>query len=135
LSFQRHYPRVQLAIAEIYRRQERHGRELATLRSLADGYPPGETPSDLLYLQGLALKDLKRYRPAADMLTVAVRQGEPTAEMIFHLAEAQWLGGDPVNARLTVRRALEQDPSHAPSQSLHAQLVALQQKRGSGYRL
>ena len=68
LSYQSHYPRVQLATADIYSRQKRHARALATLRTLADGYPSGETPPQVLMLQGLALKELGRYEAAAKCL-------------------------------------------------------------------
>ena len=136
LSLQRHYPRVQLVIADIYRGQGRHGRELATLRTLADGYSPEELPRDVVYLQGLALKGLKRYDMATAMLDKAARQGQPSAEILFQLAEAQYLAGDPANARLTVQRALAQDPNHVPSRSLRTQLVASQQRiPGVDYRL
>lgn len=128
LSYQDHYPRVQLAIAETYRTEGRYGRALATLRSLADGYATGETPAYVLYLQGRTLKDLGRYDAAIEQLAAAAKQGEPTPELLFHLAEAQLLAGDPVNARLTVQAALQREPGHGPSRALHDQIATLQRR-------
>jgi tetratricopeptide (TPR) repeat protein len=126
LSFQPHYPRVQLAVADIYRQQHRYARELATLRTLADGYAADELPAQVLYQQGVALKKLRRYDAAIESLAAAESGIRPQSDVLFHLAEAQWLAGDPVNARLTVSRSLALDPNHASSLALHTQLVAAQ---------
>ena len=135
LSYQEHYPSVQLAIAEIYRRQGRHGRELATLRTLSDGYPPGETPPEVLYQEGLALKELRRYQAAANLLASAAEQGEPNSELLYHLAESQWLAGDPANARLTLRSALERSNASPPDQRVVTELLSLQRRLSDTSRL
>lgn len=126
LSYQEHYPRVQLAIAETYQRQGRHARALATLRSLADGYPVDEVPPDVLLLQGIALKELKRYEAAVETLSNAARRGDPSPDLLFHLAECQMLAGDPINARVTVESALAKAPQHGPSLALEQHLRSLQ---------
>jgi Flp pilus assembly protein TadD len=135
LSYQEHYPSVQLAIAAIYRRQGRHSRELATLRSLADGYPPGEMPHRVQYLEGLALKELRRYQAAADVLASAAARGEVSSELLYHLAESQWLAGDPVNARLTLQSALQQSQHEPAGQQTAAALLALQRKLSETSRM
>jgi tetratricopeptide (TPR) repeat protein len=128
LSYQEHFPQVQLAIAETYRAQGRHGRALATLRALSDGYPAGETPQYVLFLQGVTLKDLERYEAAVERLTAAASRGEPSADLLYHLAEARLRTGDPVNARLAVQSALTRDPNHAPSQALQEQIASLERR-------
>ncbi len=85
--------RLRLALADIYRRQARPRRALSVLQTLADQYEHGHEPQQLLYLQGLALKDLKRYDDAAEALSLASRQGPPSADMMYELAETQLLAG------------------------------------------
>jgi len=126
LSYKEHYPRVQLAIAQTYRHQGRHARALATLRSLADGYPVDEVPPDVLFLQGIALKELKRYEAAVETLGDATKQGEPSPDLLFHLAESQLLAGDPINAQVTIDAALAKTPQHRPSVALDQHLRSIQ---------
>jgi tetratricopeptide (TPR) repeat protein len=136
LSYQSHYPRAQLAAAEIYGRQKRPARALATLRTLADGYPSGETPPQVLMLQGLALKELGRYEAAAEMLASAAKQqAPPSTEILAYLAETQWLAGDAANARLTLQTALSQSSQEQVAEPLTAQLLTLQRKLTGDVRL
>jgi tetratricopeptide (TPR) repeat protein len=128
LSFQEHSPRVQLAIAETYRAEGRYGRALAPLRTLADGYPGGEAPQYVVFLQGLTLKDLERYDAAVERLALAASHGEPSADLLYHLADARLRTGDPVNARLAIQAALAKDPQHAPSRTLHEQIASLERR-------
>lgn len=134
-SQQTHYPRVQLATAEIYSRQKRPARALATLRALADGYPSGETPQQVVALQGLALKDLGRYDAAVEMLAAAARQGPASTELLVQLAETQWLAGDAANARLTLQAARAQSSQEPQAVPLTAQADALQRKLSGDLRL
>jgi tetratricopeptide (TPR) repeat protein len=135
LSYQPQYPRVQLATAEIYTYQQRHARALATLRTLADGYPSGETPPQVMLLEGLALKSLGRYEAAADVLATAAKQAVPSAELLLHLAETQWLAGDAANARLTLQTAIAQSSQEPVAESLTAQLQTLREKLSGNVRL
>jgi tetratricopeptide (TPR) repeat protein len=128
MSLQSHYPHVQLAVADIYRSAGRPARALATLRTLADEYPPCEIPQQVLLLQGLALKELHRYEASAKLLADAARQGEPSSQLLLHLAETQWMAGDPVNARLTVQAALGQPPTSENNQAVTADLLSLQRR-------
>jgi tetratricopeptide (TPR) repeat protein len=134
ISLQAHYPHVQLAVADIYRQQRRPGRALATLRSLADGYPPGETPVQVLFWQGVALKELQRYDAATEMLADVARRTEPGPELLLHLAEAQWLAGDPINAQLTVQAALRRIPPADQNHPVTANLQSLQRRLASRSR-
>ncbi len=127
LSHQSHYPRVQLAAADLYARQKRPARALATLRTLADGYPSGETPQEVFVLQGLALKELGRYEAAAETLALAANQAAPSTELLLRLAEAQWLAGDAGHARLTLQSAITQSSNEPVADAVLAQLNTLKQ--------
>jgi tetratricopeptide (TPR) repeat protein len=128
LGYVPHYPRVQLALGETYRDQKRYTRALATLRALSEGYPVGEVPPQVTFLQGLTLKDLGRHDAAADCLAALAKQGQPSAELLYHLADSQMQAGDDVNARLTVQSALALAPEQGPSRALYEQLQVLQRR-------
>ena len=128
LSYEGHCPHVQLALAEIYREMNRPRRALSTLETLAEHYPPDEVPPALLLEQGLALKTLGRHGRAVEVLAQAVQQGQPSADLLFHLADAQLTVGDDANARLAVLAALAQQPSHEPSRELMARIEQRQQQ-------
>jgi tetratricopeptide (TPR) repeat protein len=126
LSYQEHYPRVQLAVAAAYQQQARYRRMLSTLRNLADGYPAGAVPARVRFLEGLAQKELGRYEAANEAFLAAARQGEPWPELWYELAESRLLMGDTANARIAARAALTMAPQHVPSQQLLARLDTLQ---------
>jgi tetratricopeptide (TPR) repeat protein len=128
LSYVDHCPHVQLALASIYREQNRPRRALSTLDSLAEQYPPDGRPQDLLIEQGLALKALGRHENAVSLLAQAVQRGNPSTELLFHLAEAQLLAGDMTNARLALVAALAQEPTHGPSNQLRGKIDEQQQR-------
>jgi tetratricopeptide (TPR) repeat protein len=118
LSYSPRYPRVQLAIAESYRKQGRPGRALAALRNLADGYPEGEVPAQVWFLEGLAQKELGRYDGAISSFTAAIQKSPHSPELLFQLAETHLLMGDSINARIAVHAALAVDPTHNASHQL-----------------
>ena len=63
-----------------------------------------------------------------DALADAASRSDATPELLYHLAEAQLLAGDPINARLTAQSALAKAPDHAPSQQLYEHLESLQRR-------
>ena len=128
LSYQPHYPRVQLASANIYRRLGRPQRALGTMQWLADRYPPGDAPRDVMHMQGLALHDLGRFEDATACLTQARLRGPANADLLFDLSVAQLAAGRPTDARLTLDEALAMDPSHAAGQQLKAQIDGERQR-------
>lgn len=123
LSYQPHYPRVQLAIAEAYRQQSRHRRVLATLRNLADGYSDGRVPDEVRFREGVANKALGRYSAANEAFLAIVREGEPWPDVWYELAESRWRMGDPANARIAAESALALAPHHDASLRLLEQLA------------
>ena len=128
LAYQDHYPEVQLAVSEMYSQQNRPERALATLQSLADRYPPGQIPSDVLYREGLVLRDLGRFRDAAISIARATQRGQPSADMLYELSRTQLLAGDASAARLACLAALSANPQHAASQSLKLELDGQQHR-------
>ena len=131
LSFQEHFPRVQIAVAEIYRQQNRPQRALATLDHLNERFAPGQTPDDVHVLRGLAQKALGRYDDASESFLAATRRGAATPDVWYHLAETQFLAGDPLAARTAVSEALRVDHTHAASLRLSARLESDQQRMAS----
>ncbi len=127
LSLREHYPEVQFALAELYSQQGRPQRALATLQSLSDDFPPGQIPTNVLYREGLVLRQLGRYQDAAKALAQASQTGEPSAELLNELARTQMLAGDPASAALANAAALARDPNHGPSQQLKTELDGRQQ--------
>jgi tetratricopeptide (TPR) repeat protein len=123
LSIQQHYPEVQLALAEIYSAQGRPLRALATTQCLADSYPPGGAPTELLVHQGLALRQLGRHQDAARTLAQAALRGNPSVDLLYELARTQIMAGDAAAARLAVSAALALDPDHAGCQALRDDLA------------
>ncbi len=110
--------RVLLEVAELHRRMNQPQRALETLQSLADTYnTPAEEPQQVLYLTGLAYVALNRYDDGVESLAAAARE-RPTPEILYRLAEAQWLAGNPARAAITAEQALAIDPQHQPSREL-----------------
>ena len=122
-------PEVQLAIAEIYRAQDRPQRALSTLAALSDRYNPEELPPRVVFLKGLALKRLGRYEDSAEQLAIAAQMAPPDAELLYELAEARLLAGDAGGARLALHQSLNLFPGHAPTQQL---VVRLQHQQIAG---
>ena len=112
LSIQPLYPDVQMAVAEVYYRHGRPQRALSTLRSLADTYPPGEEPADLLHWQGLAFASLGRHEQAVKYLARARSEGLESADLLYSLAESYQVLGDFSAARATLQRATQVAPNH-----------------------
>jgi tetratricopeptide (TPR) repeat protein len=119
-----------LELAECYRQLGQPERALVSLQTLADTYPPGEEPRQVVYLEGLALSALGRQHDAVDALAQAAARGAPDAGLLWHLAEAESRAGLNDEAWRDVQRALAVDPQHRASQQLAAQLGLARQAGG-----
>ena len=64
-----------------------------------------------MYLHGLALKSLGRYNEAVESLAASSQLGPPSADVFYHLSEAQSLAGDQQGAHHSVLAALKVDRS------------------------
>ena len=131
LSYQKSYPKVQLAAARIYHQLDRPRRTLTTVEALQNQYRSGTEPQDLLVLHGLALKKLGQYSEAVNSLAAATKRDRPTSEILYYLAEAQMLAGDHANARLSLTAALDINPRHLASRQLLERVDRQQPRVGS----
>jgi Tfp pilus assembly protein PilF len=127
LSLQPHFPEVQVAVADLYHQSNRPQRALATLQSLAEQYPPGSVPSDVLFREGIVLKQLGRHQEAADCLAAAA-QTTHSPDVLFELAHARFLAGDLTNATLAVNGVLQLDPANTAALQLRNELASQQQR-------
>jgi len=107
-----------LEIAELYRQLNQPQRALATLDRLADTYPPGGEPQQVLFLQGLAYAALGRYEDAVASFSTASVRDRPTPEILYRLGEAELLAGYPAEAAAAAQEAIGLDPGHRPSHEL-----------------
>jgi tetratricopeptide (TPR) repeat protein len=92
-----------LDTAEAYRRLDRPQRALATLAVLGETYGPGETPAEVLVLEGLAQEALGRPADAVESYRRAVARGDAPAEATTRLAVLEStapavIAGQPVTA-------------------------------------
>lgn len=115
---------VQLAIADIYRQQNRPQRALATLQTFADRFPAGQVPIGVLYREGLSLQALGRPHDAIRVFYQAVERGPANADLLYALADAQTAVGEFAAARQQVHLALTIEPGHAGSAQLMRRLDA-----------
>lgn len=122
---------ILLDLAEVYRRLDEPQRALANLQSLADSYPPGEEPQQVLYLQGLAMSALGRHDDAVDCLARACGRDRPSPDLLARLAEAELAAGHAAEARSRAQQALLLDPRHAASLALLERLEQLADHRSS----
>jgi tetratricopeptide (TPR) repeat protein len=113
---------IRLAIADIYTQMQRYERALATLNALSERYTPEEEPAACLQQRGIAMQQLGRHREAVDCLALAANRGNPSAELLCRLSEAQIRAGDDAAARRNVALALESSPAYAPALRISQQL-------------
>jgi len=118
LGRQPEYPEVQLATARIYLQRRRAQRALAILSRVPGQFPENNQPSTVARLRAQALKQLGRHDDAVQLLLNTIRSGATDADLYYELAEAQWFSGQPENAQLALRQALEINPHHPDSLKL-----------------
>lgn len=111
LLIRRDYPKVQLAIAELYRKTGRPQRALSTLDRMTDlNATIADNPEHML-LRGLAFADLNRPQEAASLLAECSEHLPPERwQQQLEVAETQCRIGEMVQARMTMGRIVE---SHA----------------------
>jgi tetratricopeptide (TPR) repeat protein len=118
---------ILLEIAELHRQLNQPERALQTLQCLADTYPSGEEPGNVLYLTGLAYMALGRNDDGVESLAAAVKRDRPTGEMFCRLGEAQLLAGRPAEAAEAARQALALQPQNQASRELLDRIEVAQQ--------
>ncbi len=123
LDFEPNDAGVLLDVAELYGRQNRPQRALATVQHLLDHCGSGDAAPQALYHQGLAYAQMQRHAEAADSLELAARKGAVDAELFFQLGRARSALGQTQIAREALRRALALDPNHGASAALMAEMA------------
>ncbi len=106
------FPKVQFAIAEIYRTTGRPERALATLDHMADLHVAVLDSPDHLLLRGLVYADLNRTREASELLAKCSERLPAEAwEKQLSVVEAQVRCADLVQARMAIGRIPEMQAS------------------------
>jgi tetratricopeptide (TPR) repeat protein len=109
---------VLFQLAGVYRELGQPERALIVLHALADSYPPGDRPLQLVFAEGTALAALGRHRDAADRFADCLARGQPSPDLLCHLAECQLRLGKPAAARASAVHALALDPLHPAGRQL-----------------
>jgi len=122
LRYSPHMCGVLYEVAEIQYQLGRPQRSLMTLHQLLDTYANGEEPQHVLWLEGLSYQAVERHQDAAVSLATASQRGQPQAELLYHLAQAEQAVGNSAAAVSSVKQALALDSGHQASQTLLAHL-------------
>ncbi|MBS0210241.1 MAG: tetratricopeptide repeat protein [Planctomycetes bacterium] len=126
VSYDPHDRELLIDVAETYRQLGQPQQALVTLHEVVDTYSPGDEPQRVLLLEGLALSAMGRNNDAAERLAQARDRGPASAEICYHLAQAQAASGQSISARASLEQALQLEPAHVASQTL---LTELSQRR------
>lgn len=128
LALRADYPEVQVAIADVYHRQGRYDRLLATLDRLRDNVAADASPIRAEMLRGMAMGELGRPREAAQCFAAIAARSPSDLEILMKLAEAEFQAGDLAAARQAVGRVMQLDPESAEGRALVARMNAPQQR-------
>ncbi len=110
LALQPDYPDVQLAASEIYRKQRRYDRLLATLDRLQDGVGVEDAPARVDMLQGIAMRQLGRTEEARRCFSRASTKEPEDAEPHLALASLALERGEADEARKSLAVAVKLNP-------------------------
>lgn len=124
LEFEPNNAVVLMDVALMYRERGQSARCLTTLYNLLDTYPPGEESQQALMLAGLTLMDLNRHKQASEVLALATQRGQPSADLLYYLAQSYSAAGELEQAAVTAQQALALNAAHQPSRELMSQLAS-----------
>ncbi|TWU43064.1 cellulose synthase subunit BcsC [Novipirellula aureliae] len=111
LAIQPDYPEVQLQTAEIYHRENRYGRLLATLDRLQDSVGAEATPVRADVLQGIAMRHAGRFAEAQKSFARAIGKDPTDASLHLEVASLMLESGHLEEAKLALTTALSIDPN------------------------
>ncbi|MEM8679771.1 MAG: tetratricopeptide repeat protein [Planctomycetota bacterium] len=100
-------PRALVALAELYRVQGQPRRALSALQRLESNYPATQHPTQLAFLQGVALQALGRHDAAIDKFVEARDKLGDQPETLLLLAESQFQLGQIKDAKTNATRAAQ----------------------------
>ncbi len=118
ISLDRQSPQVRLAIADIYSRQQRHDRLLATVDQLEESTIPTEQAAQLEMMRGIAMRELGHPDSGAQHLQRAIALGMSGREVYHELAKTELASRRFAAASHAIRNALQLAPDDAESLSL-----------------
>lgn len=113
--------RVMQEVAQLYLARGEPDRALIHLQTLTDGSESEVSPR-LYELLGHAYAAIGRHAEAGNSYQLAIQRGQPSAELLFNLADAYRRSGQFGNARAAAHEALALQSDHAPSRQLLTQL-------------
>ncbi len=108
--------------ADVYMTLGRPGRALLLLQNLADTYVSGEVPTELQERKGDTLLALGRHQDATLCYRLACQDKEPSADLLYKLAEAELRLGHLEQSRIAIEQVLRIDPHHRASKQLLSKL-------------
>lgn len=134
LAIQPDFPDVQLAVAELYRKQERYDRLLATIDRLQETVGDGEVcPARAHVLRGIALHHLQRPVDAQRCFQVAIARDPDNPEPHLHLAALLIEQGDAQAAREPLQRAIALSPQSPDAIALAHQVRGAADATSEGF--
>ncbi len=122
LSIQPDLHKAQIQAAEIYSRQGRHDRVLASMDRLADATESRLVPARADVLRGIAMNELGLPNAAREHFLTAASKEPTNATPQVMLATTQLRLGDFAGARESLTRAIKIDPSIANDRELMGRL-------------
>lgn len=117
LAIQPDHETALLQSAQVYRRQGRHDRLLATVDRMADHLGQQHVPAEADLLRGIAMRRLGRHREAIRSLTIAATKSPKNPEPRLELASIAIERGEHVVAQEELAAALQIDPDLASNEN------------------
>ncbi|XZE55446.1 tetratricopeptide repeat protein [Planctomycetaceae bacterium SH139] len=119
-------PEVHVAIAELYNRQGRYDRLLATLDCLEENVELNACPIRVQYLRGLAMHEMGRPREAVACFEAVVEHNPHDPQALVMLAQSQLETGNMAGARQAIERALQLDANSPAARAVVAHMQQLE---------
>ncbi|MEX2358362.1 MAG: tetratricopeptide repeat protein, partial [Pirellulaceae bacterium] len=121
-------PKVQLRLADAYRRLNQPGLALACLSDIDPA--PSDIPLqvDVLTQQALAMRDQGRFPEAADRLERVADRGAADPDLLMVWAECELQAGRLARADWALRQCLEREPTHQGGLELAARMPEYQRQ-------
>ncbi len=109
-------------LAKLHQSRNEPQRCLTSIHQWLDCYPPGQEPQQALLLEGQTYLALNRPQAAAESLYLAMRRGNPSAELCCLQAEAAIATGNPNQAIAFAQQAIALDSANPAAMQLVARL-------------
>jgi len=121
-------PKVQLRLADTYRRLSQPGLALACLSDIDPAPSDVALQVEVLTQQALAMRDQGRFPEAADRLERVADRGAADPDLLMVWAECELQAGRLARADWALRQCLEKDPAHQGGLELAARMPEYQRQ-------